>query len=411
MDTFALCNANIVDCTGRDPIPGGTLVVSGGRIRDVGPADRVAVPRDARMVDVGGRTVMPGLMDAHAHMAILEAKISEYEDKHPGAVFAYSVARNIKNTLMQGYTTIRDTGGCDWSFKESVSRGLIPGPRMFVSNGPISQTGGHGDHRLRHDRRREHHEHPLMCGSSIADGADQVRLAARDQLRMGADQIKIMAGGGAASPTDAVEDPQYTVEELSAAVYEARAVRKYVCAHVYVPQGIINCVQAGVRSVEHGNFMDEESASLMKENDVFLVPTLAIFEMSSRYGRQNGAPESMLEKINAVRDVGSLSLEIAKSVGLKIGSGSDVFGPYVEGRALSLELQAEVLGAMESLICATRNNAELMGIADEVGTLEAGKLADVIVVDGDPLQDISILQDQQNVKVVLQSGRVVKGEL
>ena len=411
MDTFALCNANIIDCTGRDPIPGGTLVVRDGRIQDVGAADRVSVPRDSRMVDVGGRTVMPGLMDAHAHMALLEARIAEYEDKHPGAIFAYSVAKNIKNTLMQGYTTIRDTGGCDWSFKESVMRGLIPGPRMFVSNGPISQTGGHGDHRQRHDRRSEHHDHPLMAGSAIADGADQVRLAAREQLRRGADQIKIMAGGGAASPTDAVEDPQYTVEELAAAVYEARAVRKYVCAHVYVPEGIQNCIKAGVRSIEHGNFMDEESASMMKEKDLFLVPTLAIFEMSSRYGRENGAPESMLQKINSVRDVGAQSLEIASSVGLKIGSGSDVFGPYVEGRALSLELQANVLGAMESLICATRNNAELFGIQDEVGTLEAGKLADVIVVDGDPLQDISILQEQDNVKVVLQSGRVVKGEL
>ena len=317
MDTFALCNANIIDCTGRDPITGGTLVVSGDRIQDVGAADRVSVPRGARMVDVGGRTVMPGLMDAHAHMALLEARISEYEDKHPGAIFAYSVARNIQNTLMQGYTTIRDTGGCDWSFKESVTRGLIPGPRMFVSNGPISQTGGHGDHRQRHDRRSEHHDHPLMAGSAIADGADQVRLAAREQLRRGADQIKIMAGGGAASPTDAVEDPQYTVEELAAAVYEARAVRKYVCAHVYVPEGIQNCIKAGVRSIEHGNFMDEESASMMKEKDVFLVPTLAIFEMSSRYGRENGAPESMLQKINSVRDVGAQSLEIAPVRGVE----------------------------------------------------------------------------------------------
>ena len=411
METYALCNANIIDCTGRDPIRGGTLVIDGDRIRDVGAADSVSIPRDARMVDLGGRTVMPGLMDAHAHMALLEARIAEYEDKHPGAIFAYSVARNIENTLMQGYTTIRDTGGCDWSFKESVMRGLIPGPRMFVSNGPISQTGGHGDHRQRHDRRGEHHDHPLMAGSAIADGADQVRLAAREQLRRGADQIKIMAGGGAASPTDAVEDPQYTVEELAAAVYEARAVRKYVCAHVYVPEGIQNCIKAGVRSIEHGNFMDEESASMMKENDLFLVPTLAIFEMSSRYGRENGAPESMLEKINKVRDVGQQSLEIAQSVGLKIGSGSDVFGPYVEGRALSLELQANVLGPMESLICATRNNAELFGIVDEVGTLETGKLADVLVVDGDPLDDIRILQDKDNVQVVIQSGRAVKGAL
>ena len=251
-----------------------------------------------------------------------------------------------------------------------------------------------------------------MCGSSIADGADQVRLAARDQLRMGADQIKIMAGGGAASPTDAVEDPQYTVEELSAAVYEARAVRKYVCAHVYVPQGIISCVQAGVRSIEHGNFMDEESASLMKENDVFLVPTLAIFEMSSRYGRQNGAPESMLEKINAVRDVGSQSLEIAKSVGLKIGSGSDVFGPYMEGRALSLELQAEVLGAMESLNlrhqeqCGTYGDRRRGGHPGgrQAGGRDCGGR-------GPATGHKHPCRTRQNVKVVLQSGRVVKGEI
>ena len=411
MDTIVFRDATILDCTGRDPIRGGSLVVSEGRIQDVGPGDRVSAPRGSREVDLGGRTVMPGLIDAHAHVALLEAKISEDEAKHPGAIFPFSVARNIENTLMQGYTTIRDAGGCDWSFKLAVERGLIKGPRMFVSNGVISQTGGHGDQRQRHERGGPHHEHPLMAGAAIADGVDQVRFAAREQLRTGADQIKIMAGGGAASPTDAVEDPQYTVEELAAAVYEARAVRKYVLAHVYVPAGIMNCVQAGVRSIEHGNFLDEESASLMKEQDVFLVPTLAIFELASRYGRENGAPESTLRKISRVRDVGSQSLEIAKSVGVKIGSGSDVHGPYAGGRALSLELQAAVLGAMDSIISATRTNAELLGIAEDIGTLEPGKLADIIVVDGDPLGDISMLQDEKNVSVVMQSGQVVKGAL
>ena len=410
MGTTVFRDATILDCTGRDPIVGGAVVVSGERIEAVGRGDQISVPRDARVVDLGGKTLMPGLIDAHAHMALVEAKISGFEALHPGAVYAFSVARNIENTLMQGYTTIRDAGGCDWSFKLAVERGLIKGPRMFVSNGVISQTGGHGDHRQRHNRGDPHQEHPLMAPASIADGVDQVRLAAREQLRTGADQIKVMAGGGAASPTDAVDDPQYTVEELAAAVYEARAVKKYVLAHVYVPQGIKNCVEAGVRSIEHGNFLDEESASLMKEHGVFLVPTLAIFELVSRHGREYGAPESMIEKINGIRDVGPQSLEIAKAIGLKIGSGSDVFGPYAVSRALSLELQAAVLGAMGSIISATRTNAELLGVADDIGTLEPGKLADLIVIDGDPLADISILQDEENVNLVMQSGRVVKGE-
>ncbi len=402
-------NATIIDCTGRDPLRGGVLVVSGERIQALGPSDRVSTPRDATVIDMEGKTLMPGLIDAHAHVALLEAKVSEYEAKHPGAIFALSVAQNMESALMQGYTTLRDAGGCDWSFKLAVERGLIKGPRMLVSNGVISQTGGHGDHRERHVRADSHHEHPLMAAASIADGADRVRAAVREQLRAGADQIKIMAGGGAASPTSAIEDPQYTVEELAAAVYEARAVRKYVMAHVYVPQGIKNCVQAGVRSIEHGNFLDEESAFLMKENGVFLVPTLAIFELAARRGREHGAPESMLQKIDTVRTVGGLSLEIAKSVGLKIGSGSDVFGPYAGSRALSLELQANVLGPMDSVICATRTNAELLGLDEDIGSLEPGKLADVIAVDGDPMEDISLLQDHNRISLVMQSGRVVKG--
>ena len=411
MDTTIYENADILDCTGRDVIPRGRVVVVGERIHKVGPRNRIAIPKGARVLDLEGQFIMPGLIDAHAHVALVEAKMSGFESKHPGATYAFAVGQNIHNTLMQGYTTIRDAGGCDWSFKLAVERGLIKGPRIFVSNGVLSQTGGHGDHRERHDRRETHHDHPLMASAVIADGVDQVRMATREQIRTGADQIKVMAGGGASSPTDRVEDPQYTVEELAAAVHEANAVRKYVMAHVYVPQGIINCVKAGVRSVEHGNFLNEESASLMKKEGVFLVPTLAIFEMATRFGREYGADESMIDKVKGVRDVGSQSLEIAKAFGVKMGSGSDVFGPYASGRALSLELQADALGSMESIICATKTNAELMGIDDNVGTLEPGKLADMIVVDGNPLDDITVFRDKTNVNLVIQSGRIVKGSI
>ena len=407
-ETTVFLNASILDCTGKDPFPNGALVVSGERIQAVGPMDRVSLPRDARVVDLGGKTIMPGLIDAHAHVALVGSQISGFEGEYPGAVFAFAVARNIENYLIHGFTTIRDAGGCDWSFKLAVQRGMIKGPRIFISNSFISQTGGHGDHRQRYERFGPHSEHPLMAPPAIADGVDEVRRAAREQLRTGADQVKVMAGGGASSPTDALDVAQYTVEELAAAVFEASAARKYVMAHVYVPAGIRNCVEAGIRSIEHGNFLDEETASLMKMHDMFLVPTLSIFDLVASRGQEYGAPKSLLEKTNMAKSAGPQGVEIAMAAGVKIGSGSDVWGPYAEHRSLELELKTAIMGPMASIISATRTNAELLGIADDTGTLEVGKLADLIAVDGDPLADIKILQDERKIPLVVQSGRIVK---
>jgi len=410
VDSLALVNGNILDCTGRAPYLG-SMVVSQDRIQAVGPKDQVSPPRDARVLDMEGFTLMPGLMDAHAHVALVDVQLSGFEDRYPGAVYAMAVARNMEDVLMRGFTTIRDAGGCDWSFKHALERGLVKGPRMFVSNSFLSQTGGHGDHRGRHDRLDPRSNHPLMAPPAIADGPDQVRQAAREQLRTGADQVKVMAGGGAASPTDPVDTPQYTVEELAAAVYEARAVKKYVMAHVYVPEGIKNCVEAGVRSIEHGNFLDEESAFMMREHDMFLVPTLTIYEMVTRMGWEFGASESTLEKIKMVSDVGPQAVEIAMAAGLKIASGTDAFGPYAPYRGLELELKAAVMGPMAAIQSATVTTAELLGIQEDVGTLEKGKLADVIAVKGDPLADIALFQDKDKIALVMQSGVVVKGEL
>lgn len=411
METVVLQNGTILDCTGRDPYPRGTLVVADNRIQAVGPMDQVPVPRDGRIIDLEGRTIMPGLIDAHAHVALMGGHMGGFEAEYPGAIFPLEVAKNIEDYLMHGFTTIRDAGGCDWSFKLAVQRGLIRGPRMFVSNSFISQTGGHGDLRQRHDHSPPVHEHPLLAATVIADGVDQVKRAAREQFRTGADQVKIMAGGGASSPTDLLDAPQYTVEELAAAVYEARAVRKYVMAHVYVPQGIMNCVEAGVLSVEHGNFLDEESASLMKERGMFLVPTLGIIDVRIRHGMEHGASEASLEKFRLVKSAGPQGLEIAMAAGVKIGSGSDVSGPYSRYRALELEIKASIMGPIASLISATITNAELMGIDDDVGTLEVGKLADLIVVDGNPIDDTSVLKKAANIPLVMQSGKIVKTKL
>lgn len=408
-ESIVFQNATIFDSTGRDPYGPGTVVVSEGRIQAVGPASQVTAPRDARVIDLGGKTVMPGLIDAHAHVGFVEQEFAvNTENRHPGAIYAYTVAAHIKATLMHGFTTIRDAFGCDWTFKLAVERGIIEGPRMFVANSALSQTGGHADMRQRHDRSEPRRWHPLMPPAAIGDGVAEVRNMAREQLRTGADHLKIMAGGGAASPTDPLDAPQFTVEELSAAVYEAAAVKKPVMAHVYVPEGIKNCVEAGIRSIEHGNFLDEESAFMMRERGTFLVPTLTVYELVSRHGREQGVAEGTIEKISFAKGAAPQSVEIAMAAGVSIGSGSDVYGPNGNRKALELELKAAVMGSVKSLISATQTNAELLGMGSEIGTLEPGKLADLIVVDGNPVDDITLLQDETKITIVMQSGRLVK---
>ncbi len=410
METTAFQNANVLDCTGRDPYPG-TVVVEGDRIQAVGPVDQVSTPRDAMSIDLDGMTLMPGLIDVHTHLGMVVAdETVSVENQYPGATYALYVAQRIEECLMSGFTTVRDAGMTDWSFKLAVERGLIPGPRMFVSNAFISQTGGHGDLRLRHDRSPPHPPHRLMPCPAICDGEDQVRHMVREQLRTGADQIKVMAGGGVMSPTDAVDVPQFTVEELAAAVYEAKAVKKYVMAHVFTPEGINNCAQAGVASVEHGTFLDEESAAMMRQQGMYLVPTLSIVKLISQRVEGGGLPDFVAEKLPPVRESAPEAVRIAMEAGVAIASGSDVYGPNAPNRAWEIELKAQIMGPMAAIISATRTNAQLLGMQDNLGTLEARKIADLIAISGNPLEDMAFLKDATNVKMVVQGGLVVKGD-
>ena len=395
-ETLVLQNATIFDSTGREPYGPGTVVVSGDRITAVGPADQVAVPLDARVIDAGNHTVMLGLIDAHTHVGAVDNSFgSHFEDNHPGAIYAFSVARILRETLMAGFTTIRDAGGCDYSFKLAVQSGTIPGPRIFTSQAYISQTGGHGDMRQRHDRGDPRPGHRLVPRPVICDGVPQVRQAAREQLRTGADQLRLWPAEERRRLPTPTDSPQFTVEEIAAAVYETRAVKKKVMPHVYVPEGIKNCVEAGVRSIEHGNFLDEEAASLMKENDMYLVPTLTVYDLIAERGREQGISELTIEKINFARGAGRQSVEIALAAGVNIASGADLFGQNYGLKAVELELKAAVMGAMASLVSATRTNAELLERSDEIGTLDPGKLADLIMVSGDPVDDITVLQDEK----------------
>jgi imidazolonepropionase-like amidohydrolase len=273
----------------------------------------------------------------------------------------------------------------------------------------LSQTGGHGDWRARFADTPDAHTVPgLFSAPEICDGPDAVRRAAREQLRRGARQIKVMASGGAMSPTDELDHTQFTIEEIAAAVHEARAAGTYVLAHAYSPRAIANALEAGVRSIEHGNFLDEATAAAMKAKDAWLVPTLVTYEMIDRHGEAEGIPENNLRKIRQAKARGAQAVAIARDAGLQIGSGSDLLASMQPHKTTELVLKAEVMGAMDAVVSATRSNAELFGLANDIGTIEEGKLADLIAVSGNPIDDITVLQSAENVVLVMKAGDVVK---
>ncbi len=257
---LVLHDAVLLDGTGADPRPGVSVIVEGGTIVRIAPRRELTLPRDAAVIDLGGRFLLPGLTDAHVHFGLTEP---DGTTTRPLAAYALKVARFIEETLDQGFTTVRDAGGLDPAWAGAVERGLLRGPRILPSGAFLSQTGGHGDFRAPYDDTQPAPVPGLLAGSVLCDGPDEVRRAARDQLRRGATQIKVMASGGAASPTDPIEATQFTVDELRAAVEEAAARDTYVLAHAYHPRSIANCLDAGVRSIEHGNLLDEATAYRM----------------------------------------------------------------------------------------------------------------------------------------------------
>ena len=401
-------HATLLDCTGRDPQPNVRIVVEDGRIRRIGALSGPAGPKDARVIDCQGRTLMPGLLDAHVHLALLDLDPAA-EAALPAAVLALRIAGVIEATLDAGFTTVRDAGGLDWGFKEAVRLGLIRGPRIFISGAFISQTGGHGDHRARTSRATFPMVPGLTSESILADGADAVRWAAREVLRRGADQVKVMASGGAASPTDELDHVQFAVEELTAAVEVAGAVGTYVLAHAYGPRAIQNCLKAGVRSIEHGNFLDEATADqMLAADDVFLVPTVITYELLARREAGDGWTPDMVRKIRQGLTGAYDSLGLAYEKGLRIGSGSDVLAEMQGDKGKEIACQARVMGAMNAIIAATRTNAALMRIDKDVGTIEEGKRANLIVLDADPLADPAIFGDPEHVRMVVLGGEVVK---
>ena len=411
-ETTLLTDAFLIDCTGSEPHERASVVVEGERIREVRLGGTRPTGAHDAVVNCAGMTLLPGLTDAHVHIGAVDVNILDQHREYPSNLVALMMARILEDTLKQGFTTVRDAGGTDWSFKAAVERGIVEGPRLLVSARPLSQTGGHGDKR----RMSETQAPEIFCPTAgmrsvVCDGADEVRRATREQLRMGADQIKVMASGGAMSPADELSATQYTLEELCTAVEEAEAARTYVMAHAYNDASVRNCLESGVRSIEHGNLIDEQTAHLIAEAGAYLVPTLVTYEALSEEGKSYGVPEENIRKINEAREHGITALRHAYEAGVKIASGSDLLGSLQDRKARELEIKTEIMSPMESLVSATRTNAELFGMESEIGTVEEGKLADLLVVEGNPLENIAVLQKRDNLRLVMKGGRILKSDL
>jgi len=397
-----LRGATVIDGTGAEPRRA-DVVVDDTHITAVGPASASG----GRTVDLDGLWLLPGLIDAHSHFGL----VSFTEGFTPPAVTAGRIFRNCELALDAGFTTVRDTGGIDGGVSTAVEQGLVRGPRILPSGPILCQTGGHGD---ASDPFAPHsHDHlpgvPGLAQTSLpCDGPDEVRVAARTALRRGATQLKVCVSGGVLSFTDRLEDAQFTVEELAAAVAEAEARQTYVTAHAHSVRGIRNGLAAGVACYEHGTFLDEETAAAMAAAGAFLVPTFAVTRVIAEEYQAWGVPAELLPRMAGVEKAMAHALHLARAAGLVIGSGSDILGPNQNRRGLELVIRAELEDPMQAIVSATAANARILRRQNELGTVEPGKLADLVAVDFDPLQKPQLFEDPDHVRLVMRSGDVVK---
>ena len=413
----AIVGGRVIDGSGRDPISRGVVIVDGERIAAVGPEASVQVPRGAETLDAAGRTVLPGFIDCHVHATYRARDVRAHLLNPP----TYNVLRStaiLRDTLMCGITTARDTGGADPGFRQAIDEGIVAGPRLLVSIVMMSQTGGHGDcwvpAGLRVPKR-------TWLPDNIADGVDQVRRLARELLMQGADFLKLCTTGGITSVTDDFDESQFTVEEIRAAVSEAATRRKRVAVHAEGLAGIRNALRAGVYSIEHGWFMDEECVELMRAQGTWWVPTLALVPLARRrrgtdqaWGKAQLAEERRKDDDVHERQLRQIPLwKDAVAKGVKVAMGSDQSHRLLTGENLvELEWMVQSLGMspMQAIVASTRTAAECLERPD-LGTLEAGKLADVVIVDGDPLDDVRALGDAKRIHLVMKAGVAHKNHL
>ena len=407
MKIFA--NGLLFDGVSDELRDGMNVVVEGEVIREV--SDGPVKLDGAEVIDLNGRFLMPGLLDLHFHAYSASFDI-QHLDRMPKPLLVSYAIKHLEDAAQRGFTTVRDPGGGDVGLALAIEHGLVQGPRFLYGGKALSQTGGHGD------MRPGVEEEPCNCAYSgaicqVVDGADQVRRVAREELRKGADHIKVFISGGVASPTDPIWMDQFTMEELRAAVEEAESRRKYVVAHCHTDSGARRCVEAGIRSIDHATQISLETARLIAEAGCYTVPTLAVIHEILVSGADAGMPPESIAKVDGLREQMLESVQNCRQAGVKIGLGTDIFGTeFHDMQASEFRYRGEVDQPIDVLRSATSINAEIAQRADTLGRIAPGYQADLVVLNSNPLEDLSLFERyREEMPVIVKGGDFLKRTL
>lgn len=409
--SWVLIVDRLIDGSGADPVAAAALVVEGERITFAGPRAELRVPDDAEVLEGDDLTVLPGFIDMHVHLASMSGVDFTQLLMSRRSMLLLRAVPNCRATLRAGVTTVRDAGLSPASVRDAVTKRWFPGPRCEMAVSILGQTGGHADDRMPCGSRL-----PMDCGmdipDAIVDGADTMRRRVREVLAAGADWIKLCTSGGVLSAADQPDAAQLTVEEIGVAVEEAATQNRRVMAHAISTAGIKNALRAGVVSIEHGCLLDEEALELLRARDAWLVPTLVAPRDVIAQGAQGRVPESMVEKAAALSTRHMASFRAAVEAGVNIAMGTDAsVGPHGANlRELALMVEGG-MSPLQAIAASTSAGARLLGRQHELGTLAPGKLADAVVVQGDPLGDISLLTRPDAIRMVVQGGTPAKDHL
>ncbi len=405
MSITLLKNGCIFDGVNADLIENATVVIENERIKEVSERELTLTQDNVETIDLGGRFLMPGLIDLHFHAYSASFNMDKLDHMPKPLLVSYAV-KALEGALARGFTSVRDPGGGDVGLSMAVDAGLVKGPRFFYGGKALSQTGGHGDMR---PATREDLCHCAYSGviCQVVDGVDQVRKVVREELRKGADHIKIFISGGVTSPTDPMWMPQFTDDEIRTAVQEATTRRKYVVAHCHTDDGAKRCVENGVRSIDHGTSISRATAELIAASDTsYVVPTLGVMHQLTDYGDKLGLYPESLEKARGIVEQACQSIENCMKAGVKVGLGTDIFGAefhYLQSS--EFEYRSAVSKPVDILRSATSINAEILQREGDLGCIAPGALADLIVLEKNPLNDLSqFKKPEENIPVIMKSG-------
>lgn len=407
--SYLFTGGRLLDPNRDELLDGFEVLVENDRIKEI--SDRPIASAGAMRIELAGRTLMPGLIDCHVHVVAALVDLAANATA-PSSLATARAARILRELLMRGFTTVRDAGGADHGLVRAIEEGLIDGPRLVISGKALSQTGGHGDTRPRSDDREMTFSARVGAISRLADGVDGVRRAAREEIKAGARFVKIMANGGVASPNDPIHALGFSRDEIRAAVEEAENAGLYVAAHLYTDEAIARAVDCGVHSLEHCNLITPETARRAAAAGAVAAPTLVTYEALAEEGKAFGLSPESVAKIETVRKGGMGSLSIMREAGLPMAFGSDLLGQLQRHHCREWEIRARVLPVADIIRSATLVGAKLCGLEGQVGAIVPGAYADLLIVEGDPYRDVSLLQhDGAHMPAIMKGGIFVKTTL